>query len=90
MRLSEDIKPISYLKNNTAQVLKTITANKRPMVITQNGEAKMIVQDIESYEKYQENLTLHMILKLREQEVIGGKTTPHEQVVKEMREKFFK
>lgn len=90
MRLSEDIKPISYLKNHTSQVLKTITENKRPMIITQNGEAKMIVQDIESYDKFQEALALFQLLRISEREVEAGQVTPHEEVVRMMKEKFFK
>ena len=53
MNLSQDIKPISYLKSKTADVINTVNDSKRAMIITQNGEAKAVVQDIKSYENLQ-------------------------------------
>ena len=58
MLLSQDIKPISYLKTKTADVIKTVNDTKRTIVITQNGEAKAIVQDIKSYENLQNSLNM--------------------------------
>ena len=46
MHLSQDIKPISYLKAKTADVIKSVTENQRTIIITRNGEAKAVVQDI--------------------------------------------
>jgi len=56
MNLSQDIKPISYLKSKTADVVNTVSNNQRTMIITQNGEAKVVVQDIKSYENLQNSL----------------------------------
>lgn len=53
MRYSEQIKPISYLKANMAEVIVKLTESGSPMIITQNGEAKAVIQDIESYEETQ-------------------------------------
>jgi len=50
MNLSEDIKPITYLKSRAADLLKQINETHRPVVITQNGEPKAVLQDLESYE----------------------------------------
>ncbi len=50
MNLSSDIKPISYLKSKTAEVINEANENKRAIIITQNGEAKVVIQDIKSYE----------------------------------------
>ncbi len=58
MNLSQDIKPISYLKSKTADVINTVNDSKRAMIITQNGEAKAVVQDIKSYENLQNSLAL--------------------------------
>ena len=58
MRYSSQVKPISYLKANAAEVLLTLTELREPMVITQNGEAKAVIQDIVSYEETQETLAL--------------------------------
>ncbi len=89
MRLSEDIKPISYLKNNAAKVIKTITENKRPMIITQNGEAKAVVQDIESYDNFQEMLALSKLITMSQAEVAKGNWTPQDQVFEELEKKYF-
>ena len=59
MMLSQDVKPISYLKTKTADVIKTVTDTKRTIVITHNGEAKAVVQDIKTYENLQNSL--HML-----------------------------
>jgi len=59
MMLSQDVKPISYLKTKTADVIKTVTDTKRAIIITHNGEAKAVVQDIKSYENLQNSL--HML-----------------------------
>lgn len=58
MRYSSQVKPISYLKANAAEVLTQLTARKEPFVITQNGEAKVVIQDVASYEETQETLAL--------------------------------
>ena len=50
MRLSERVKPISYLKAEAAQIVKDLEDTGEPLVITQNGEAKLVVQDVRSYE----------------------------------------
>ena len=59
MLLSQDVKPISYLKTKTADVIKTVTDTKRAIIITHNGEAKAVVQDIKTYENLQNSL--HML-----------------------------
>ncbi len=58
MRYSTQIRPISYLKANAAEVLRELTAQRQPLVITQNGEAKAVIQDVASYEQTQETLAL--------------------------------
>ena len=54
MRYSTQIKPISYLKANAAEVLRELEHGRRPLVITQNGEAKAVLQDVASYEQNSE------------------------------------
>jgi prevent-host-death family protein len=51
MKLSSQIKPISYLKAHAAEIVRKLNEHRKPMVITQNGEAKAVIQDIESYEQ---------------------------------------
>lgn len=64
MKLSEDVKSISYLKANAAVLINEINKEQKTFVITQNGEAKVIVQDIKVYEKTQETLTMLKLLSL--------------------------
>jgi prevent-host-death family protein len=52
------VKPISYLKAHTAEIVRSLTREREPLVITQNGEAKVVIQDIESYEQTQETMAL--------------------------------
>jgi prevent-host-death family protein len=79
------IKPISYLKANAADVLQELEENRRPLIITQNGEAKAVIQDVASYEETQETLALLKILALGSQQVERGELTPVSQVVKRLR-----
>jgi prevent-host-death family protein len=69
MRYSTQIKPISYLKANAPEVLTLLAEERKPMIITQNGEAKAVIQDLASFEKTQETLALLRILALGSQEV---------------------
>ena len=75
MKMSEQIKPISYLKAHAADVVRQLKKNRRPLFITQNGEAKMVVQDIESYEQTQETMALLKILAIGNREIESGKLT---------------
>jgi prevent-host-death family protein len=79
------IKPISYLKANADDVLQELEETRRPLIITQNGEAKAVIQDIASYEETQETLALLKILALGSQQVERGELTPVSQVVKRLR-----
>ena len=73
MRYSTQIKPISYLKANAAEVLDTLVENHQPLIITQNGEAKAVMQDVATYENNQETLALLKILALGNKEIEEGK-----------------
>lgn len=70
---STQIKPISYLKANAAQVLRDIAQQREPMIITQNGEATAVIQDIASYESSQNALALLKILALGNQQIEQGR-----------------
>lgn len=87
MRYSSQVKPISYLKANAAEVLLQLTARREPMVITQNGEAKAVLQDVASYEEMQETLALLKILALGNREIEAGKVKPVAEVVERLRAK---
>jgi prevent-host-death family protein len=85
MRYSAQIKPISFLKANAAEVLRELTERRRPLVITQNGEARAVMQDVASYEETQETLALLKILALGDRQVAQAKVKPVAEVVKRLR-----
>ncbi len=87
MRYSSQVKPISYLKANAAEVLSHLAEQREPMVITQNGEAKAVLQDVASFEETQETLALLKILALGNQDMATGKVKPVADVVARLRAK---
>src|SRR5271155_142141 len=87
VRYSTQIKSISYLKANAAEVLQVLEEQRKPMIITQNGEAKAVIQDVTSYEETQETLALLKILALGSQQVERGEITPIAEVVNRLRSK---
>ena len=64
MKLSESVKSISYLKANAANLIDEINKHQRTFIITQNGEAKVVVQDIKVYEKMQETMAMLKLLAM--------------------------
>lgn len=87
MHFSTQVKPISYLKANAAQVLADLSANREPLLITQNGEAKAVLQDVASYEQAQETLALLKVLALGNQDLAAGLVKPVAQVLTRLRAK---
>jgi prevent-host-death family protein len=87
MKLSRQIRPISYLKAHAAEIVRTLAEQQEPMVITQNGEAKVVIQDIESYEQTQQTMALLKILALGMRQVEEGNVLPAENVIKRLRER---
>lgn len=84
---STNIKPISYLKANAAEVLQELAEKREPYLITQNGEARAVIQDIASYENTQETLALLKLLALGNQEIEQGEVTPVAAVARRLRAK---
>ena len=80
MQLSTHIKPISYLKSHTAQIVKDISLSREPLLITQNGEAKLVVIDVKSYEERENTLALLKILALGKREIELGQFKDAEDV----------
>jgi prevent-host-death family protein len=87
MKLSSQIRPISYLKAHAAEIVRNLAEQREPMVITQNGEAKIVIQDIESYEQTQQTMALLKILALGMRQVDEGNVLPAENVIKRLRER---
>lgn len=87
MKLSRQIKPISYLKAHAAEIVRKLNENRESLVITQNGEAKVVIQDIESYEQTQETMALLKILALGTRQIGEGKIKRAEDVIRRLRER---
>ena len=73
MKLSTAVKPISYLKAHASELIRNITETRQALVVTHNGEAKVVVQDIRSYERMLETLALLKILTRSKQNIKRGK-----------------
>jgi prevent-host-death family protein len=73
MKHKRDIRPITYLKNNTADLIREVSDNGRTVLITQNGEAKAVVMDVELYDRWKASLAMLRILAQSEAEFEAGK-----------------
>ena len=80
MKLSSQIKPISYLKSHTAEIVKSITESREPLVITQNGEAKLVVMDVKSFEEQEDTMALLKLLAMGNREIEESKYRDAEDV----------
>ena len=87
MKLSSQIKPISYLKAHAAEIVRNMGNQGAPLVITQNGEAKVVLQDIESYEQTQETMALLKILAIGNRQIEAGNVEPAAVVIQRLHER---
>jgi prevent-host-death family protein len=87
MKYSTQIKPISYLKANAAEVVRHLGEHRAPLVITQNGEAKVVIMDIVSYEETQETMALLKILALGNRKIEQGKVVSAGDAIRRLRNK---
>ena len=85
MRYSTQIKPISYVKANAAELLDRIAEEREPIIITQNGEARAVLIDVHSYEESQEMLALLQILAIGRKQVASGLVHPLADVIRDIR-----
>lgn len=83
MKLSRDLKPISYFKNNMAEVIRKLNKDQGTMIITQNGEAKIALMDIKAYEDLQETLAMLEMIAQGNKSLAKGKYRKAEQVFRE-------
>ena len=87
MKLSSQVKPISYLKAHAAEIVRNLAKQQEPIVITQNGEAKVVIQDIDSYEKTQQTMALLKILALGIRQLEEGDVVPANEAIKRVRKR---
>jgi prevent-host-death family protein len=88
MKLTDRVKPISYLKANATEIIRELGEGAEPLIITQRGEAKAVLQDLADYEATQETLALLKILALAEAETKAGKAKPAAEAFKQIRKRL--
>jgi prevent-host-death family protein len=84
MNITSDIKPVTYLKSRAADLLNQINETHRPVIITQNGEPRAILQDPESYEKMRNAIGILKLISEGEADIRGGQTKSQEDVFDEI------
>jgi len=84
MNITNDIKPVTYLKSRAAALLNQINETRRPVIITQNGEPKAVLQDPESYENMRNAIGLLKLISQGEADIVSGKTKSQENVFNEI------
>ena len=89
MYLCQDIKPISYLKTKTADVINSVNDNQRTIIITQNGEAKAVVQDIKSYENMKNSLNLLKLIVQSENDIEKDDIVKQDEMFDNLEQKLF-
>jgi prevent-host-death family protein len=88
MNITDDIKPITYLKSKAADVLKQINETHRPVIITQNGEPRAVLQDPESYQNMRNAIGLLKLISQGEEDIKNGKTSTQEDVFARIEERL--
>lgn len=88
MKYSEKIKPITFLKNHTSEIMKEVTNTAIPVIITHNGEARLIIQDIKVYEEQKNALTLLKLLAQSTESMKKSRYKPIKDSFNSIREKI--
>jgi prevent-host-death family protein len=88
VNLKADIRPISYIKTNAADMMKYVNENKNPIIITQNGEAKAVLMDVDSYQDMQNAFSLMGIIKGAEKEIERKEYKESDVVFNELRKRI--
>jgi prevent-host-death family protein len=88
INLQHDIKPISYIKTNAAEMMNYVNDRKNPIVITQNGEARAVLVDIETYQETQDAFALINLIKIAEKDMQNGNVEPAKKVFAELKKEL--
>jgi prevent-host-death family protein len=88
INLKEDIKPISYIKTNAAEMMDYINDHKNPIIVTQHGEARGVLIDVESYQNMINALGILKLIQISEKAIQDGKVYSSEEVFSRLRKKF--
>jgi len=84
INLVEDIRPISYVKTHTAEIMKQVNEKNNPVVITQNGEAKAVLMDVIQYQNILDTINLLKILSIGENDIKNKRIYTHAEVNKKI------
>jgi len=90
MKLSEAIQPISYVKANAAEVVDRVCETGESVIVTQNGRARVIIQDLKTYERTQETLAILELARQGDEDIAAGRTRPIKQAFAELRKEIRK
>jgi prevent-host-death family protein len=88
MKPTAQVRPVSYVKAHAAELIRQVQEVREPVIVTQNGEARAVLQDIASYEEDRETLALLKILALGNAEVARGATRPASAVFADLRKRL--
>lgn len=88
MKLATDVKPITYMKNRAAELVKEVCVNHRTIAITQHGEPKMVIMNVNAYDELQDQLSMLKLLAMGQADVRAGRTVPQKEVFRRMRERL--
>ena len=86
--VQECIKPISYIKTNAADMMNFVNDRKEPVVITQNGESRAVLMDVESYQEMKNAFNLLKIIQFSGQDIKAGRYKPASDVFANLRRKY--
>ena len=88
LNLRENVKPISYVKTNAAEMMNYVNERRNPIIITQNGEARAVLMDINTYQDNEDAFALLSILKIAEKDIENGNVKEPDEVFNELRKKY--
>ena len=88
MRLAHDIKPVTYMKTRAAQLLETVVRTRRPVVITQSGEPRAVLVDVDTYQQLRDGALLLKMIAQGEADARAGRLTPQDEVFRDLRSRL--
>ena len=81
MKFKESVKPITYLKNHTSDLVREVSGAGKSVMITQNGEAKVVVMDVETYGRWRDAMVILKLVAQGEADVSAGRTVPQKKAL---------
>ncbi len=81
MRLTGQVRSISYLKAHAAELLRDLVVTQAPLFVTQNGEVKAVLIDISTFDQMQETAALLKLLSLADRQIGEGLLEPADEAI---------